>query len=46
VRVIRHLVIDHDVFQPNEYPDLERLLYGALDDVRSTLTLSRTEAAK
>ena len=45
VQVARNLVIDRDVFQPNEYPDLERLLYAALDDSRSTLTLSRVDAA-
>jgi transglutaminase-like putative cysteine protease len=45
VLVSRTLVIDHDVFQPGEYPELERLLYAALDDARGTLTLSREEAA-
>jgi hypothetical protein len=45
VRVSRDLVIDRDVFQPGEYPELERLLYAALDDARSTLTLARGEAA-
>jgi transglutaminase-like putative cysteine protease len=44
VQVTRNLVIDRDVFQPTEYPELERLLYAALDDTRSTLTLSRAEA--
>ena len=44
VQVVRNLVIDRDVFQPNEYPELERLLYAALDDTRSTLTLSRAQA--
>ena len=43
VHVRRNLVIDRDVFQPGEYPDLERLLYAALDDSRSTLTLSRVQ---
>ena len=41
VEVTRHLVIDRDVFQPAEYKELERLLYAALDDARSALTLSR-----
>ena len=45
MRVSRTLVIDRDVFQPTEYPELERLLYAALDDARSTLTLARAEAA-
>jgi transglutaminase-like putative cysteine protease len=44
VEVSRSLVIDRDVFQPGEYPELERLLYAALDDARSTLTLTRAEA--
>ena len=44
VQVSRTLVIDHDVFQPAEYPGLERLIYAALDDARSTLMLARTEA--
>jgi hypothetical protein len=44
VEVSRSLVIDRDVFQPAEYPELERLLYAALDDARSTLTLTRAEA--
>ncbi len=44
VQVIRNLVIDRDVFQPGEYSELERLLYAALDDSRSTLTLSRVDA--
>ena len=45
VHVARNLVIDRDVFQPAEYPNLERLVYAALDDARGTLTLSRAEAA-
>jgi len=32
------------VFQPDEYPDLERLLYAALDDARATLILARGAA--
>ena len=44
VQVSRMLVVDHDVFQPAEYPELERLIYAALDDARSTLTLARAEA--
>ena len=45
VHVTRNLVIDRDVFQPGEYPELEQLLYTALDDTRTTLTLARAEAA-
>ena len=45
VQVTRNLVIDRDVFQPGEYPELERLIYAALDDSRSTLTLARVDAA-
>lgn len=37
----RHLVIAHNVYQPDEYAALEALLYTALDDARATLTLSR-----
>ncbi len=44
VQVTRNLVIDRDVFQPSEYPELERLLYAALDDTRSALTLTRAES--
>jgi hypothetical protein len=43
IRVNRNLVIDRDVFDPGEYPELQRLLYAALDDARSTLTLARSE---
>ncbi|CAH2604152.1 conserved exported protein of unknown function [Rhodovastum atsumiense] len=43
VLVQRNLVIAQDVFQPAEYPDLERLLYAALDDARATMTLARAE---
>jgi len=46
VRVSRNLVIDRNVFAPGEYPELQRLLYAALDDARSTLTLSRSEATQ
>ena len=41
VRAARNVVIDRDVFQPAEYGELERLIYAALDDARSTLTLAR-----
>jgi transglutaminase-like putative cysteine protease len=44
VLVSRRLVIDRDVFQPDEVPALEDLVYAALDDARATLTLSRAEA--
>ena len=44
VKIARNLVIDRDVFQPDEYPELERLLYAALDDSRSTLTIARVDA--
>ncbi len=44
LRVLRRLVIGHDVFQAEEDPALEALVYAALQDARATLVLSRTEA--
>lgn len=40
--VVRHLVIARNIYQPDEYPALESLLYAALADARATLTLTRT----
>ena len=42
VVVVRNLIIDRDVFQPGEYGELERLIYAALEDIRTTLTVSRS----
>lgn len=44
VVVHRHLVIDHDVVAPKDYPDLEKLLLAPIDDARSVLVLERREA--
>ncbi len=43
LRIDRHLVIARDVYEARDYPELETLLYAALQDSRSTMVLSRPE---
>jgi hypothetical protein len=44
LRVVRRLVIEHDVYAAASYPDLQALLYAPIDDARSVLVLARAEA--
>jgi transglutaminase-like putative cysteine protease len=39
LRVERHLVIDHTVYQPKDVPALESVIYAALDDARAPFTI-------
>lgn len=41
LRVERHLVIAHSVFQPQEVGALETVIYAALDDARAPFTVTR-----
>lgn len=41
VRVERHLRIDHSVYQPAEVPALEAVVYAALDDARTLISIER-----
>ena len=44
VRATRRLVIGHDIFRPLETQALEELVYAAVDDARSVVTLDRRQA--
>ncbi len=41
LRVERHLVIAHSVFQPQDVGALEAVIYAALDDARAPFTVTR-----
>jgi hypothetical protein len=41
IRVLRQLVVEHDVVQPADYPELERLLLAPIEDSRTVLVVAR-----
>jgi transglutaminase-like putative cysteine protease len=45
IHVTRHLVIEHSVYEPAEYPLLEALIYAPIDDARAALVMEREEQA-
>jgi hypothetical protein len=45
IHVDRHLVIDRDVYEASDYPDLQALLYAPIDDARAAIVLEREEQA-
>jgi hypothetical protein len=45
IHVDRHLVIDRDVYEAAEYPEVEALLYAPIDDARAAMVLEREDQA-
>jgi hypothetical protein len=42
LKVERHLVIAHSIYQPSEVQALESVIYAALDDARAPFTVARS----
>ena len=45
IHVERHLVIDRDMYEAGEYPELEALLFACIDDARASLVIEREQQA-
>jgi hypothetical protein len=41
MRVTRRLVVARDIYSPEEYPAVQELLYGAIDNARTVALLAR-----